>query len=132
MVRRPFCFKPISSTRSTFVTESRTFYLTAGRLVAQNFYSKEMRSNASNNNHTRLHWYRYRARALIVGYCWYFLTTGKMLPENRGRCKGKSLIHDSVVQRWCREIIGDLPKAWSAKTFRDKISEKLRSEGIVM
>ncbi len=103
--------------------------LIAGRLVAQNLYSKETRSNASNNNHTRLYWYRYRARALIVGYR-YFLTTGKMLPENRGRCKGTSLTHDPVVQCWCREIIGDLPKAWSARTFRDKVSEKFLSGGI--
>ncbi len=42
------------------------------------------------------------------------------------------LIHDPVVQCWCREIIGNLPKAWSARTFRDKVSEKLRSEGIVI
>ncbi len=105
--------------------------LTAGRLVSQIFYSKESRSNASNSHHTRLYWYRYRSRALIVGYR-YFLTTGQVLPENRGRCKGKSLIHDPVVKRWCTEIIADMPKAWSARTFRDKISEKLRNEGMVM
>ncbi len=79
--------------------------LTAGRLVALNFYTKETRANASKDKHTQCYyWYRYRARALIVGYR-YFLTTGKMLPETRGRCKGKSRVHDSVVKRWCMDII---------------------------
>ena len=105
--------------------------LQAGRLVAENFYTKETRSNASKNEHTQIYWYRYRSRALIVGYR-YFLTRGKMLPETRGKCKGKSLIYDPVVQRWCREIIADLPKAWSARTFRDKVSVKLSSEGLLM
>jgi hypothetical protein len=104
--------------------------LTAGRLVAQNFYTKETRANASKKKHTQRYWYRYRARALIVGYH-YFLTTGKMLPETRGRCKGKSLIHDPVVKRWCMDIIRNLPKSWSARTFRDKVSQKLYLEGIL-
>jgi hypothetical protein len=97
--------------------------LTAGRLVAQNFYTRETRVNAAQNKHTQSYWYRYRARSLIVGLR-YFMTTGKLMSERRGRYKGKSFIHDPVVKRWCAEIISEIPHAWSARTFRDKVSNK--------
>jgi len=105
--------------------------LTAGRLVAKNFYTRETRANAAQNKHTQCYWYRYRARALIVGFR-YFMTTGKLMSERRGRCKGKSLIHDPVVKRWCAEIISAMPNAWSARTFRDKVSMKLFTEGLIV
>ena len=105
--------------------------LTAGRRVAQNFYTKDTRANAAKNKHTQCYWYRYRARALIVGYR-YFVTTGKMLPETRDRCQGKSLVHDPVVKRWCMEIISALSKSWSARTFRDIVSKKKFNEGRLM
>ncbi len=62
----------------------------------------------------------------------YFMTTGKLMSERRGRCKGKSLIHDPVVKRWCAEVISAMPNAWSARTFRDKVSIKLFTEGLIV
>jgi hypothetical protein len=105
--------------------------LTAGRLVAKNFYTRETRANAAQNKNRQPYWYRYRARALIVGFR-YFMTTGKLLSEQRGRCKGKSLIHEPVVKRWCAEIISAMSHAWSARTFRDKVSIKLFTEGLLV
>jgi hypothetical protein len=55
-----------------------------------------------------------------------------MLPETRGRCKGKSLVHDPVVKRLCTDIIWNLSKSWSARAFRDKVSQKLHIEGILV
>ena len=105
--------------------------LTAGRLVAKTFYTRETRENAAQSKHAQSYWYRYRARALIVGFR-YFMTTGKLMGERRGRCKGKSLIHDPVVKCWCAEIISGMPNAWSARTFRDKVSIKLFTEGLIV
>jgi hypothetical protein len=55
------------------------------------------------------------------------------MSERRGRCKVKSLIHDPVVKRWCAEIvISAMPNAWSARTFRDKVSNTLFTEGLIV
>jgi hypothetical protein len=104
--------------------------LQAGRLVAKTMYprAKLTRKNASLNRRTQHYWYRYHARTVITGYR-YFLITGCLLPETRGKCKGNSLIHNPNVKRYCLEIIGELGKTWSARTFRDKISAKLYSLG---
>ncbi len=51
--------------------------------------------------------------------------------DRRGKCKAKSHIYDPVVQAWCREIIADFPNYFSARTFRDKISLKLGSNGYI-
>jgi hypothetical protein len=106
--------------------------LQAGRLVAEQFYVRERKArvNASTNEHNQKYWYRHRSRAIIIGYR-FFKATGQILPERRGACKGKSHIHDPDVQRWCRTIIGGLGKTWSARTFRDKVSAKLRDAGMV-
>jgi hypothetical protein len=104
--------------------------LKAGRLVAKTMFprAKLTRKNASQNRLTQRYWYRYHSRSVITGYR-YFLATGCLLPETRGKCKGNSLIHNPNVKRYCLEIIGELGKTWSARTFRDKISAKLYSLG---
>ncbi len=107
--------------------------LKAGRLVAKTMFprAKLTRKNASLNRLTQQYWYRYHARTVITGYR-HFLVTGCLLPETRGKCKGNSLIHNPNVNRYCLEIleiIGELGKTWSARTFRDKISAKLYSLG---
>jgi hypothetical protein len=43
----------------------------------------------------------------------------------RGKCQGTSLIHDPTVRYYCFEVIAQLGKNWSARTFRDRISVKL-------
>jgi hypothetical protein len=97
-------------------------HLQAGRLVATQFYvrEREPRVNASKNEHNRKYWYRWRARHIICGYH-YFAATGELLPETRGRSKGKSHIHDPAVQQMCRRVISSLGKTWSARTFRDRL-----------
>jgi hypothetical protein len=104
--------------------------LTAGRLVAKTMFprAKLRRKNAAVSRRTQRYWYRYHSRSVITGYR-YFLATGCLLPETRGKCKGNSLIHNPNVKRYCLEIIGELGKTWSARTFRDRISAKLYSLG---
>jgi hypothetical protein len=93
--------------------------LQAGRMVATTYFARERRprKNASRNPTTMKYWYRRRARAIMKGYR-YFYCTNTLLPETRGRCRGKSHIHDPVVQQLCRVIIHRLGKTWSARTFR--------------
>ena len=104
--------------------------LRAGRLVATSFFPRpqQARKNVSRNTHNKKQWYRYRARAIINGFR-YFVATGCLLPESRGKCKGMSLVHDPIVRHYCFEIIGQLGTTWSARTFRDKISAKLFASG---
>jgi hypothetical protein len=54
-----------------------------------------------------------------------------LLPESRGICQGKSLIHNPNVKHYCLEIIGQLGATCSARTFRDRISAKLYSLGYI-
>ncbi len=94
--------------------------LQAGRLVATTFYAHERRprKNACRNPTNLKYWYRYRARSIIIGYR-YFYCSNSLLSETRGKCRGKSLIHDPVVQQLCRVIIhNSLGATWSARTFR--------------
>jgi hypothetical protein len=93
--------------------------LQAGRMVATMYFSRERRprKNACCNPTGMKYWYRRRARAVIVGYR-YFDCTNSLLPETRGRCRGKSHIHDPVVQQMCRVVIHRLGTTWSARTFR--------------
>ena len=83
-------------------------HLQAGCLVATQFYirEREPRVNASKNEHNRKCWYRWRARHIICGYH-YFAATGELLPETRGRSKGKSHIHDPAVQQMCRRVMSE-------------------------
>jgi hypothetical protein len=109
--------------------------LVAARLVAVEFYVKERqaRVNASKNEHNKRHWYRHRARAILCGYR-FFQRTGTILPDKRGRCQGKSHIHDPDVQRWAKVVIQSIGKggrSWSARTFRDKMSVRLQAAGLV-
>jgi hypothetical protein len=63
--------------------------LQAGRYVAQHFYGDERDKRRKNVNSTGYQWYRYRARALIVGYR-YFLATGTLLIDRQeGSLSGK-------------------------------------------
>jgi hypothetical protein len=103
--------------------------LQAGRFVAETCYGdqRDGRSNAS--SHAK-QWYRYRSRALIVGYR-YFIATGTLLLDRRGKCKGESHIYDPVVKAWCRDIIAEFPNYFSARTFRDKVSIKLANNGYI-
>ena len=104
--------------------------LQAGKFVAVNFFTNE-RDNRLNGRKSGTQWYRYRARALIVGYR-YFIATGTLMPESRGKCGGKSLIHDPGIQNLCKETIAqDLPLSWSARQFRDKISCVLCAQGFI-
>ena len=80
------------------------------------------------DRHNQLYWYRHRSRAIIIGYR-YFVATGFLLPETRGKCKGTSLIHDPTVRHLCFEVITQLGPTWSARTFRDRISVKLYESG---
>jgi hypothetical protein len=104
--------------------------LKAGRLVATTFFPRpqHQRKNASTNVSNKKQWYRYRARSVINGYR-YFVATGCLLPESRGKCKGMSLVHDPIVRHYCFEIIERLGTTWSARTFRDRISAKLLASG---
>jgi hypothetical protein len=104
--------------------------LKAGRTVAKTVIprSQHTRKNASRNRHNQLYWYRHRSRAIIIGYR-YFVATGFLLPETRGKCKGTSLIHDPTVRHYCFEVIAQLGATWSARTFRDRISVKLYESG---
>jgi hypothetical protein len=108
------------------IREKKMSELQAGRHIAETCYGdqRDRRSNASSGKQ----WFRHRARAIIIGYR-YFIATGTLLLDRRGKCKGKSHIYDPVVQAWCREIIADFPNYFSARTFRDKISLKLGSNG---
>jgi hypothetical protein len=59
-------------------TGQRSFSeLKAGRTVAKTVFPrpKHIRTNASQNRHNRLYWYRHRARAIIIDYR-YFVATG--------------------------------------------------------
>ena len=103
--------------------------LQAGKYVAEHFYGDE-RDTRNNASSSRFQWYRYRARALIVGYR-YFLATGTLLIDRRGLCQGKSHVYDPVVQAWCRETIAQFPGYFSARTFRDKISVTLANNGYI-
>ncbi len=49
----------------------------------------------------------------------------------RGKCQGTSLIHDPAVRHYCFEVIAQLGKNWSARTFRDGISVKLYEAGFL-
>ena len=109
--------------------------LMAARMVAVEFYVKErqVRINASKNEHNKKYWYRHRARAILCGYR-FFQRTGTILPDRRGRCQGKSHIHDPDIQRWAKAVIQGLGKggrSWSARTFRDKMSLRLQTAGLV-
>jgi hypothetical protein len=53
------------------------------------------------------------------------------MPEQRGKCKGTSLIHDPHVRHFCLDIITQLGQTWSARTFRDKVSAKLYEVGML-
>jgi hypothetical protein len=104
--------------------------LQSGRFVAEHFFTDE-RDNRINGCRSCHQWYRRRARSLIVGYR-HFIATGTLLPETRGKCGGKSIIHDTGVQNLCRETIAqDLPLAWSARQFREKISCVLCTFGYI-
>jgi hypothetical protein len=109
--------------------------LKAGRTVAKTVFprSQHTRKNASRNRHNQLYWYRHRSRAIIIGYR-YFVATGFLLPETRGKCKciGTSLIHDPTVRHYCFEVIAQVGATWSARTFRDRISVKLYESGYLM
>jgi hypothetical protein len=106
--------------------------LKAGRIIAKTMFTRESgkvaRKKFSQNRINRKYWYRYRARSIITDFR-YFVATGCLLPETRGKCQGKSLIHIPNVKHYCLEIIGQLGATWSARTFRDKISAKLYSLG---
>ncbi len=106
----------------------------AGRTVAVNMFmrisGRVSRTNLAQNRRNQIYWYRYRSRLLITGYR-YFVATGCLLPESRGKCQGKSLIHNPNVKHYCLEIIGQLGATWSARTFRDRISAKLYSLGYI-
>ena len=106
--------------------------LKAGRIVAKTMFTRETgkvpRKNLATNSRNRKYWHRYRSRSIITGYR-YFVATGCLLPETRGKCQGKSLIHNPNVKSYCLDIIGQLGATWSTRTFRDKISSKLYSLG---
>ncbi len=106
--------------------------LKAGRIIAQTVFprGKHTRKNASKNPINKKYWYRHRARAMITGYR-YVVATGFLMPEQRGKCKGTSLIHDPQVRHFCFDIIARLGPTWSARMFRDKISAKLYSVGML-
>jgi hypothetical protein len=106
--------------------------LKAGRIVAKTVFprGKRTRKNASTNKNNREYWYRYRARDIITGFR-YLVATGCLMPEQRGKCKGTSLIHDPHIRHFCFDIIAQLGPTWSARTFRDKISAKLHSVGML-
>ena len=108
--------------------------LKAGRTVAVNMFTRISgrvpRTNLAQNRRNQNYWYRYRSRSLITGYR-YFVATGCLLPESRGKCQGKSLIRNPNVKHYCVEIIGQLGATWSARTFRDRISAKLYSLGYI-
>ena len=106
--------------------------LKAGRIIAMTVFprGKQTRKNVSKNRVNQKYWYRYRARAIITGYR-YLVATGCLMPEQRGKCKGTSLIHDPHVRHFCFDIIGQLGSTWSARTFRDKISAKMYSVGML-
>jgi hypothetical protein len=106
--------------------------LKAGRIIASTVFpsGKKTRSNAAKNQTNKTYWYRYRARAIITGYR-YLVATGCLMPEQRGKCKGTSLIHDPHVRHFCFDIIARLGPTWSARMFRDKISAKLYSVGML-
>ena len=106
--------------------------LKAGRLIATAVFprGRQTRKNASKNKVNVKYWYRYRARAIITGYR-YLLATGCLMPEQRGKCKGTSLIHDPHVRHFCLDIITQLGQTWSARTFRDKVSAKLYEVGML-
>ncbi len=74
--------------------------LQSGRFVAEHFFTDE-RDNRINGRRNGPQWYRRRARTLIVGYR-HFIATGTLMPETRGKCGGKSIIHDTGVQNLCR------------------------------
>jgi hypothetical protein len=80
--------------------------LQAGRFVAENLFTDE-RDNRINGRKSGHQWYRYRPRSLIVVYR-HFIATGTLMPESRGKCGEKSLIHDPGVQNLCRETIGQI------------------------
>ncbi len=103
--------------------------LTAGRVIAKTVFprAKNTRKNASKNHVNKKSWYR---RAIITGYR-YLLATGCLMPEQAGKCKGTSLIHDPHVRHFCFEIISQLGSTWRARTFRDKISARLYSVGML-
>jgi hypothetical protein len=61
---------------------------------------KHTRKNVSKNRINQKYWYRYRARAIITGFR-YLVATGCLMPEQRGKCKGTSLIHDPHVRDFC-------------------------------
>ncbi len=105
--------------------------LKAGRIIAQTVFprGKKTRKNASQNAINKKYWYRYRARSIITGYR-YLVATGCLMPEQRGKCKGTSLIHDPHVRHICFSIISRLGQTWSARTFRDKVSAQLYSNGM--
>ncbi len=112
----------------SYIREEGMSELQAGRYVAETCHGDQRneRSNASSGRQ----WYRHRARAIIVGYR-YFIATGALLFDRRGKCKGKSHIYDPVVQAWCRESLAEFPNYFSARTFRDKISLKLGAFGYI-
>jgi hypothetical protein len=98
--------------------------LKAGRIIAKTVFprSKYARKNTSRNKHNQRYWYRHRARSIITRYR-YFVATGSLLPETRGKCRGTSLIHDPIVRHYCFDVIRQLGQTWSARTFRDKVSK---------
>ena len=106
--------------------------LKAGRIIAKTVFprGKKTRKNASQNEINKKYWYRYRARSIITGYR-YLVATGCLMPEQRGKCKGTSLIHDPHVRHICFDIIARLGQTWSARTFRDKVSADLYSNGMI-
>jgi hypothetical protein len=106
--------------------------LKAGRIIAKTVFprGKKTRKNASQNEINKKYWYRYRARSIITGYR-YLVATGCLMPEQRGKCKGTSLIHDPHVRHICFAIIARLGQTWSARTFRDKVSADLYSNGMI-
>jgi hypothetical protein len=105
--------------------------LKANRTVAKTVFPRpqQTRKNSSRYRHNQLYWYRHRSRAIIIIGYRYFLATGCLLPETRGKCKGTSLIHDPTVRHYCFEVIAQLGTAWSARTFRDRISMKVYESG---
>ena len=72
-----------------------------------------------------------RGSEKIRGIWDHLAATGKLPPTASRRAPIPSMIHDPDIQDRCRRVIKTLPKRWSAREFRRKITDDLRSDGTI-